>query len=330
MDHPEIIRRCDGRSPRRPGLGGAGTGAARVRLLALLVLFVRSSAPVYAQCDAFADPASITNWLRYDPIFTASGIAQNRFTLANGVFRLQANVSPDPQRLGQARVGALRPDGIYTNFYVIADLVGWNSQVSQSFGLVGGVRDLGPGRTDGYSFTYRTDRQTVFITRFTDELILSNLGTSSGTYLLDTNLAYRFVFTRSGDKLYGDIYELPHLTNRVLNIEATDPEVPSGIVGLLAIDFSPDRNSMADATFDNFCAMADEPARLSITPIERPLPTVELSWSLRLSSYVLESSPDLDSTAWIQEQTLSDGQRNHFIAETWEGPRFYRLRKRID
>ncbi len=325
MDHEPLIRRRARPAPRRAGRRAGGTGST---LLHLLAQFVFSSAPALAQCDAFSDPASITNWLRYDPIFTASGLAQNSFTLANGVFRLQAKASPNPLLLGQARVGALRPDGIYTNFYVTADLVGWNSQVSQAFGLVGGVRDIGPGRTDGYSFTYRTDRQTVFITRFTDELILSNLGSSSGTYLLDTNLAYRFVFTRSGDKLYGDIYELPHLTNRVLKIEATDPALPSGIVGLLAIDFSLATNAIADATFDNFCAAADEPARLSISPVERPIPTIELSWSLRLSGYVLESSPDLDGTAWVQEQALSDGQRNYFIAETWEGPRFYRLRNK--
>ncbi len=324
MDHTPLIRRCDALSPRRRSFCEAVTVGA---VLHLLTQFVLSPAPACAQCDAFSDPASITNWLRYDPIFTASGMAQNSFTLSNGVFRLQAQASPNPQQLGQARVGALRPDGTYTNFHVTADLVSWNPKISQAFGLVGGVRDIGPGQTDGYSFTYRTDRQTVFINRFTDEAILNSLGTSSGTYLLDTNLAYRFVFTRSGDKLYGEIYELPHFTNRVLNIEANDPAIPSGIVGLLAIDFSAGRNSIADATFDNFCAVADEPARLSISTIDSPVPTMELSWSLRLSGYVLESSPDLGGMAWIQEQTLSDGFRNYFIAETWESPRFYRLRK---
>jgi hypothetical protein len=302
------------------------------RLVCVLSLAVVSVLPVEnvcAQCDDFNDGED-AGWTRYDPISTVCTptCPQNTWNFTNGAYRIQAKPSPNPA-LGWARAASLREDVVYTGFYVTVDLVDWDETVPQAFGIVAGVRELGLGRTDGYAFTYRVNRQTIYINRFTDEVPLTpHIGGGIGSYTMIKGRTYRFVFQRVGDQFRGEMYELPEINVPVLSAVAIDNTYPSGFCGLLATDFSNNFNSIADATFDNYCAAREEPVRLSISTPNSFMEST-ISWPVRFSGYVLESAPVLPAIIWMPELHLSDDTKHYFTADATDGMRFYRLRKAL-
>ena len=53
--------------------------------------------------------------------------------------------------------GSLRSDLTLANpFFVGADIVGWDNNLDQSFGLLARISNPGFGTTRGYAFTYST------------------------------------------------------------------------------------------------------------------------------------------------------------------------------
>jgi hypothetical protein len=182
------------------------------------------AASVCAQCDNF-DNGDDDGWTCYDPISTFMGGVfgpQNICDVTNGAYRLRARPTPD-LRLDRGRAAGLREDVTYTNFYMTVDVVDWDETLLQAFGIVAGVREVGLNRTDGYAFTYRVERQTVYITRFTDEIpSFPPIGGGVGSYMMMKGRTNRFVFKRVGSELRGEMYELPELTVPVLSAFASD------------------------------------------------------------------------------------------------------------
>src|SRR4030095_4631315 len=102
--------------------------------------------------------------------------------------------------------GALRPDVTYTNFYLSVDVLNWNNNTRQAFGLLARVATPGLQTTAGYSFTW--ERGTgdnggdLDISRITGE-VPSQVTTGPSAIHLDPSNDYRFVFIGGGWQLEG-------------------------------------------------------------------------------------------------------------------------------
>jgi hypothetical protein len=281
-----------------------------------------------AQCDDF-NSGEARGWSCYDPISTAGGGVfgpQNSCTVTNGSYRLQSRPTPAFNLVGPGRVAALREEVAYTDFYAAVDVVEWDETAPQAFGIVASARELGLGTTDGYAFTYRVDRQTVFIARFTNENpIGGTIGGGLGGYTLIKGRTYRLVFKRIGDQFRGEMYELPELAVPVLTAVASDAAYPSGVNGLIAYDYSAGPPRSTDVTFDNYCAMREEPVRLAVS--RNGFGEILISWPASFTGYVLEWSPTLPGTTWTAETYFSNDSIHFVNPSAEDGPRYYRLRK---
>ena len=216
-----------------------------------------------AQSDDFNDGQDTTPlppWERYNPIGTGS------WSFPGGnTYRLRSAASPDPGTFGQGRAGSLRGNP-YANFYVATDVVGWDDNIHQVFGVLARIGTPGPGLTTGYMFTY--DRGNPLnptggdmdIVRLTGEVPTSLSTTGTDSIHLDPTKTYRFVFIGLGSSLSGQVYELPNTLIPILEITATDSTYASGKSGLVvANNASPTYDGPADATFDNFLAATAAP-----------------------------------------------------------------------
>jgi len=223
--------------------------------------------------DNFND-GNDNGWTRYEPL--APHGAPGTFTFPIGPdplgagYRIQAPASPDPATLGPARAGSFRLDDVSqpgqtfllgTASIVLTD---WDNAISQSFGVMGFVRELGLGTLDGYLFSYSTSG-LLSLSRMDNEE-LTTLATASLS--LDPSLVYRFNLDLSRDSigtfLTGTVYERHDLLNPISFMRTLDSTsaYSSGFNGLYLWN---DDGGPVDATFDQFEAgVVPEPSTLSI------------------------------------------------------------------
>src|SRR5688572_16169012 len=118
-------------------------------LLAMLPTYLN------AQTDDFND-GNDAGWTRYDPIGSHPALPDNAtFSFPNGnSYRIETAPSPAPPTVGPGRAGALRMDRNYSDFYIWVDILDWNTNVNQAFGILARVNEVGLGATDGYAMTW--------------------------------------------------------------------------------------------------------------------------------------------------------------------------------
>jgi hypothetical protein len=189
-------------------------------------------------------------------------------------YRIQSAPSPDPSTFGQGRAGSIKP-GSYSDFYIAADVVGWDDTIHQIFGVMARIGTPGAGTTTGYMFTYDRGNPSnatggdMDIVRLDCEqpTDLDPSESMANVIHFDTNKQYRVVFMGVGTNLTGQVYELPNTANPVVNYSVTDTTYTSGSAGLVVANNASETgyNGPADATFDNFLATTAEP-RLTVTP----------------------------------------------------------------
>lgn len=297
-----------------------------MKKLALLILAIL---PAYlnAQTDDFNDGTDQPEWRRYDPIGSHPQLPDiATFSFPNGnSYRIQTAPSPVPAQVGPGRAGSLRMDANYTDFYISVDIVNWNTNNNQAFGILARVNDIGLGATDGYAMTWDQGGRDLDISWFTNEAPSGVAVTGSDQAPLVLGRSYRMVFKGKGTQLTGEVYELPNLRTPLARITGTDDKIPSGVAGLIVYDNSSGATGPTDTTFDNYFALAEEPPRLEIDP--QPFQEVMLSWSAEFPNHVLQYCTRLgaqwnDITDNIQE---ADG-RKYYIEGGFEPTRFYRLR----
>ncbi len=297
------------------------------------LLFVPTSAgpTVFDNFNDGDDTNPPPAWLRYDPIGTLLGSPNGTWSFPGGnTYRIQAAASPDPAHLGQGRAGGLQPGG-YTDFYVSADVVGWDDSIHQVFGLLARVSNLGPGGTAGYLFSYDRGNPTnatggdMDIVRLDSENPTSLPTSPSGgdSVHFQSNKQYRLVFIGAGNNFTGQVYELPNTSTPVVDITASDPAYASGEAGLTVANNASESgyDGPADATFDNFLATTAEP-RLSVN---LSAGAVTLSWPL--IPFKLQSSPSLGPPDWtsITNGITQAASRNVYTVPSPAGAQFYRL-----
>jgi hypothetical protein len=254
--------------------------------------------PQIAEAQPFADDFNDGNdagWTHYDPIAAALGGGTFvHYSFPNGAYRIQADASPMPEKLGPARGASLRST-TFTDFYVAVDVVAWNDSLRQVFGPLARVTDIGPGTTDGYAFSYQAGDQSISIATITDEDGNDISGTSKDL-TLDPAKSYRLVFIGKGASLEGRVYELPDTRNPIAVTTATEGTYPSGISGLLVFHDPPPGTSTADATFDNYFELDVEPPVLTLTPLF--FGDLEVTWPSDATGFQLQTSSVVSSADW--------------------------------
>lgn len=259
-----------------------------------------------AESDDFND-GNDTGWRRYDPI-SAIGGTHAQFTFPNGGYRIKGLASPAPASVGPGRAGSIRTNITYTNFYASVDIVDWDTNLTHSIGMIGHVRDIGLGMTDGYALTFNFDSDhsgngDIDVTRFQNEdpnqganLTLS----SDPTFRLVHGRSYRFVWVYRDGYFLVRIYELPNLSQPILDVSTLSPDTvyPDGYVGLLVYDNS-DGTGTADATFDNFFAQDVEPPKMTIQ-LDPLFNDVYLRWPGWAAAFQLQCADVLSTNpaAW--------------------------------
>jgi hypothetical protein len=296
---------------------------------ALAVLLLAGPGALLAQSDDFSSGNDL-NWTHYAPL-EAFGI-HTVFGFPNGRYRIQTmqytGDKGNPGRAGSIRQG---PDYLYWDFYVAVDVVSWKDDTRQAFGVLGRVDNLGLGTTTGYAFTYERGSGVtptsgaLDISRLDGENPTSIQGPGSTSIHFDPEKTYRMVFVGKGSAFEGRIYGLPDTSTPLIVIRATDTTYPAGYSGLVIYDNSSGGTGLADATFDNYLAAAQEPPRLTIWP--RPeTQEVLVGWPVEATIFMLQGSTELPAN-WSdlgRGDDLGNGYRG-VLDGAASGNKFYRL-----
>jgi hypothetical protein len=292
------------------------------------------------------DTAPTIAWQRYDPISDATGgavaLASWEFPGGNS-YRLLSQPSPDPSTFGQARLGSFAP-GVFTNFYVAADVVNWDPTVHQILGIVARVGTIGPGQTTGYLFDWDNGNPESATAGDMDIVRLENetaVDLDTNNYFgddpihLETGHSYRFVFMGVGNAFRGQVYDLTNTVVPLVDYGVTDPDYDpqathhvSGLTGVLAANNASAMDGSADATFDNFLA-TDGPLLSESFPLlsvsRAPSGSVSVSWPLG-DTYTLQASPTVTSTSWTAlAPGATNGAWNVYTVPQPTGNQFFKL-----
>ena len=207
-----------------------------------------------AQSDNFDDGNS-NGWTEVDPL---SGVgAAGTYSFPEGIsYRMQGAASPNQETLGPARIGALRADANYTDFYQSIDVVDFDEALDQNIGMLARVKEPGLGSLDGYSFTYNPLDQQMFFTVITDE---EGENLADVEVILDPGTPVRLVFQGIGDSFTCKVFALSDLTAPVAMLEVTDSTWASGPSGIFVAADENDPANPTDCTFDNYFAAVEEP-----------------------------------------------------------------------
>jgi hypothetical protein len=190
------------------------------------------------------------------------------------------------------------------------------------------VDSVGAGSTTGYMFTHDRGNPSsstsgdMDIVRLDGEMptVLANL-TGNDSIHFDPSKQYRIVFMGSGENFTGQVYELPNLSQPLVNVTATDPTYARGATGLVVANNAGAYDGPADVTFDNFLVLQAEP-KLTVTLTGSD---ADVSWPT--IPYTLESTGSLNPAAWapVTSGITRSGGTFHYLTPASAGTRFFRL-----
>lgn len=218
---------------------------------------VASSGLSFGQADNF-DDGDDAGWTRAAPLQTSGIPASYSFPNGNS-YRLECgpnNVSP---LLNVPRMGALRDDVSYTDFYVSVDIF-TDDSIDQNVGLLARVQEVGLGMLDGYGVTYNRHDSAMFLTVITDEAG-PNIAAIDVT-APPAGQGVRLIFQGAGSDLKVELFALNDLQVPLGTIEMADTTYASGPCGVFNVSDSEDVGT--DSTFDNYLALPQPPADLEI------------------------------------------------------------------
>jgi hypothetical protein len=286
-----------------------------------------------AQSDNFND-SDDNGWTHYDPLDVLGG-PQTSFLCTNGTYRIKGTSTPDLATYGPGRGGAFITTTSYTEFYVSVDVVSWDTNLHQLFGVCARVSDLGLLTTKGYLFNLDTGNPALGdmdIARI-DQESGTPIETGGGAVALTPGASYRLVFMGNGPDLDAFLFQLPNTVIPIGHVSASDPTYDSGHCGLLVADEvngSAQELAAPDVTFDNYFAsdrMPPPPMMIASDPVAQ---TIAVSWA-PYPGYVLESAPSLSGTVvWTEETpTSTSSTKSTFEAASDTGSRYFRLKKTL-
>ena len=226
--------------------------------------------------DDFNDGDDL-GWTRLNPL-SDFGV-NTTYSFPGGMsYRMQATASPNPDALGQSRIGSLRSDANFTAFRISMDLVSFDPAIEQDVGILARVTTPGLGTLNGYSATFDIDEGRVFISRIDAE---EPSGVGDVDAVLNPENDYRLVFHGFKGRFLVEVYDVADLANPIALAEGEDETYQNGGAGLFGnagqptgvLDFTLDnyvsddrpdidRDGMADPIEDRFFGNLDQPGDL--------------------------------------------------------------------
>ena len=228
------------------------------RTLSILLLFTTIDASL-AQTETF-DSGTDDGWTRFSPldIVGASSIITFPDDPAGGkAYRFQSPAPPVPDA-GPARTFTFRDESL-SDFYAATDILDWNNDVDQAFGILFRATSIGLGQTLGYVFNYDPQqasggRGQIQFNIVTGEAAAGTIGAANLS--LEPGESYRFVMEAMGTEFKARIYDLKNLTAPIASFHATDDSYGAGSAGLFNFyrggEVTDSDLGIADTTFDNF------------------------------------------------------------------------------
>lgn len=205
---------------------------------------------------------SDAGWQHYDPM--ASFGAPGSFTFPNGGYRIVAApvpTNPGSGALGPSRAASYVPSTSYTDFYETVDIVNWQTNSSEAFGLLAHLSTVGLQTTSGYALTFTDDTNQLTLSSITGEAP-TTLGTANLGSALQAGHSYHLVFSDVSNLLSGSIYDNASPSVALASLSQVDSSKASGNSGLVIYDLTSTTNNAsngADATFDNYSAAVSAP-----------------------------------------------------------------------
>ncbi len=241
-----------------------------------------------AQTEDFND-GDDAGWTRFSPldIVGASSIFTFPDSDASGkAYRLQSPAPPVPDA-GPARSFTYR-EASHGDFSAAVDIVDWNNDVNQAFGVLFRATEIGLGQTLGYVFNYDPQqasgaRGQIQFNIVTGEAAAGTIGAANLS--LEPGHQYRFVMRAEGTIFNADVYDLTDLTSPIVSFHATDDSYDAGAIGLFNFyrgsDVTDADLGIADTTFDN----------LSVQSLDRDVPFPGTSRGIASWPHVLNLVP---------------------------------------
>lgn len=268
--------------------------------LVALALLAFVSSPVVAQ-DSFSDDfedGNFDGWTLQNNL-SVVGVVPD-WTITDGVVRMFCPPVPVPDA-GPARAFMYLPEAVYANTYVAVDIVEWNDEINQAFGIFVRQDNIGLGQTTGYIINYNPNQTgsrpwgQFQINRVINEGVPGGNTLAVDDIELVHGRSYRMVAIALEDRIIGMLFDRYDLTRPVSRIETQpgDDRVftyAEGTVGLFNFyrggDVTADA-AVADFSFDNFHVS-------SISPEE--IPEAGISSDHSLEPRILSVSPPSEAT----------------------------------
>ena len=198
----------------------------------------------YGQISDDFNDGDDAGWTPLNPLDL---FAVTNYLLDGESYYMSSGPSPDPDALGQARIGAMRGDANYSAFRVAVDLAPFDPAIEQDVGLLARITTAGLGTTSGYAATIDTDESRIYIARIDSEQP-SILGEADSP--LDPEKNYRLVFHGYEGRFLAEVFDVTNLTTPLFFAEGEDDTYPSGPAGLFGAAGQPDGNIAFG--FDNY------------------------------------------------------------------------------
>ena len=281
-----------------------------------------------AQADDF-DDGNADGWTEVAPLSGFGVTATYSFPGGNS-YRMQSDPSPNdevPPGPGPARLGSLREDVTYTDFYQFVDLVDYDVSLDQNIGMLARIKEPGLQTLDGYGVTFNPIDQAIFLTVITNEEG-NNIGDAD--CFVDVGDPVRLVFQGQGGNLKFEVFTMDDLVTPVASIEVFDATYASGTSGIFTVTDGNDPPLPVDCTFDNYFAAAEKPFNFEIVNFEIAGDDLIFDFlSEPAGTYSLWSSDDLQVWGEETDSIPADlGTQTRFMIKKPEGVlrRYYQFR----
>lgn len=186
--------------------------------------------------DDFNDGFDEQSWQNLNPL---KDFVDWVYFVNDSTYRMISGASPDPDALGQARIGAMRKDANYSAFRVGVDLAPFDPAIEQDVGVLARITSAGLGTTSGYAATIDTDESRIYIARIDLEQP-TVLGEADSP--LDPEKNYQLVFHGYEGRFLAEVFDVTNLTTPLFFAEGEDDTYQSGPAGLFGAAGQPDGN----------------------------------------------------------------------------------------
>ena len=244
-------------------------GSASFFLTVFICFFFSTGASAQLQQDSY-DDGNDDGWDRFSPLDIVGASSIFTFPEYQGGghgYRLQSPAPPVADA-GPARSFTLLPE-VYSDFYASVDVVDWNNEADQAFGIIFRADNVGLGQTTGYVMNYnpqqssgaRGQAQFNIVTGESDAGVIGAADIS-----LEPGHDYRFVMSSEGDTFRAWIFDHMDLTAPLVSYFGVNDLYPKGKTGLFNFYPGPDVTDpdlgIADTTFDRFWSTTELPEQL--------------------------------------------------------------------